>query len=547
MGSRIGRPGFGILMTVVRFDPPSMRKHDRVAAPAAVVLDDVLYATLQWSLGGFAIHGYRGDAVPGERRSVRFMLSFHGFEVGFGAEVEVVRVDGAAGTLAARYLDLGERERELLKHFLSGLVSGQITAVGDTIRHLDIPLHSLPAPKPEAQRSGWMRARELAGRSLLYLILGPILIGFAGLAAYRSFYRLEIQTAVVARPVESLVSLGTGRISGVFVSEGQSVAADQKLFSVEDDGVARELESARFDRDRARADLQAAQTASRSGDQRLDVYRSIAARKQTVARERVNALTAECATAQKQLERVQAVVAQGLVEDALLDQARAAYARAKGSLEEAKAELDIADDAVRAARRGIFYDGIRLVEDGPQLRTDESEARVRLKLAEERLTTAEARAGLLTCRAPFAGSVVRVAKSEASTVGRGEEVVFVERLLEAPRIQALLSQEEVGEVRVGSRVTVRIPALGKSYAATVDHVDRANLLSNPLLSNPALRPAWSSSADRSAWLSASLAGVAPRDQSSLRSGMPAVIMLDREGMASRWKEMVAPIRAVTRW
>jgi multidrug resistance efflux pump len=536
-------------MTVVRFDPPSMRKHDRVAAPAAVVLDDVLYGTLQWSLGGFCIQGYRGDAVPGERRTVRFMLSFHGFEVGFGAEIEVVRVDPAAGTLAARYLDLGERERELLKHFLSGLVSGQITAVGDTIRHLDIPLHSLPGPRPaaEAPRGAWQRARDLAGRSLLYLILGPIVIGFAALAAYRSFYRLEIETAVVARPIESLVSLGTGRISGIFVSEGQTVAAGQKLFAIEDDAVARELENARFDRDRARADVLAARTASRSGNQRLDVYRSIAARKQTVARQRVNALTAENAAAEKQLERVQAVVAQGLGEDAMLDQARAAQAKARGALEEAKAELDIADDAVRAAGRGIFYDGFRLVEDGPQLRTAESEARVRFQLAEERLKTAEARAGLLTCRAPFAGSVVRVAKSEASTVGRGEVVVFVERLLEAPRIQAMLSQEEVGQVRVGSRVTVRIPALGRSYSATVDQVDRANVLSNPLLTNPSLRPAWSSTADRSAWLSASLQGVAAREQQSLRSGMPAVIMLDRERMASRWKEMAAPLRAVTRW
>jgi multidrug resistance efflux pump len=536
-------------MTVVRFDPPSMRKHDRVAAPAAVVLDDILYSTLQWSLGGFCIQGYHGDAVPGERRTVRFMLSFHGFEVGFGAEVEVCRVDPARETLAARYLDLGERERELLKHFLSGLVSGQITAVGDTIRHLDIPLHSLPGPRPshEEPRNRWQRARDLAGRSALYLILGPILIGFAALAAYRSFYRLEIPTAVVARPIESLVSLGTGRIGGIYVHEGQSVAAGQKLFSVDDDGAAREREDARFDRDRARADLQAAQTASRSGNQRLDVYRSIAARKQTVARERVNALTAECAVAQKQLDRVEAVVAQGLGEEAMLDQVRATHARLKGSLEEAKAELEIANDAVRAAGRGIFYDGFRLVEDGPQLRTAESEARVRLKLAEERLRTADARAELLTCRAPFAGSVLRVAKSEASTVGRGEEVVFIERLLEAPHVQALLSQEEVGQVRVGSRVTVRIPALGRSFSAAVDRVDRANVLSNPLLTNPSLRPAWGASADRSAWLSAALVDVSPRDQESLRSGMPAVVMLDRERMASRWKEMIAPLRAVTRW
>ncbi|HEY2954228.1 MAG TPA: HlyD family efflux transporter periplasmic adaptor subunit [Candidatus Eisenbacteria bacterium] len=532
-------------MTIVRFDPPSLRKHYRATAPAAVLLEDVLYSTLEWSPGGFCVQGYRGSAVPGDRRAIRFMLDFHGFEIGFGATVEVSRVDAEQGTLAGRYIDLGLREQELLQHFLSGLVSGRIGAVGATIRQLEIP-QSLPRhPGPVPPADGWARAREVAGRSLLYLVVGPILIALAALAIYRSFYRLEIQTAVVARPIESLVSVGTGPLGAVYVREGETVAAGQKLFTVEDEGAAREVEDARFDRDRARVELTAAEAAFRAGGQRLDVYRSIADRKQAVAAARVSQLAAELSAADKQLARVQAVVQSGVESEAALDQARVSDEKLKGALQEARAELEIADEGVRAAAGGSFYDGFRLVEDGPQLRSALDAARVRATLAEERVRTAEARAGLLTSRAPYSGSVVKIVKSAGATVGRGEEVLFLERLLEVPAVQALLSQDEATGVQVGSRVEVQVPALGTSFPGRVERVDRANILSNPLLTNPALRPAWSGS-DRSAWMSVSLVDLAPRDRTSLRSGMPAVVLLDRQQMAGRWKQIIASVRGIGR-
>ena len=535
-------------MAIVRFDPPSLRKHDRVTAPAAVILESVRYSTLQWSPGGFCIQEYFGSAVPGDRTAVRFLLNFHGFEISFNAMVEVVRVDAKSESLAARYVDLGEREQELLKHFLSGLVSGQIGVVGDTIRHLDIPLHALPAPATAGDRASRLRRfRDLAGRSLLYLIVGPAVIGFGVLTLYRSFFHLEVGTAVVARPIESMVSLGTGRLSRVYVREGQAVAENQMLFTVEDEEANREVQNARLDRDEATAQLAGARSASRTGKQRLNVYQRIAADKQTVAVERVNALRTEVASAQNHLDRVQALVDGGFESQAVLDQAKAEHSRLKGSLREALAELEIAKDAVQAARTGSFYDGYRLVEAGPQFRVDEEAARVRARLAERRFSAAEERASQLTCRAPFAGSVLRIVKSAGSTVSRGEEVAFVEQMFIAPRVQALLTQNEVSQVKVGERVTVQIPALGRSYPATVERVDRANLLANPLLTNPVLRPAWSASAERSAWICITFSGLSPHDQAALRSGMPAVVTMEKQQMAGGWNQIVASMRALARW
>jgi len=104
----------------------------------------------------------------------------------------------------------------------------------------------------------------------------------------------------------------------------------------------------------------------------------------------------------------------------------------------------------------------------------------------------------------------------------------------------------VSKVQVGARVTVHVPALGRSFPAAVERVDRTNLLANPLLTNPALRPAWSAS-DRTAWMSLTLLDLTSRDEASLRSGMPAVVTMEKEQMASRWNQMIASVRSMVRW
>jgi hypothetical protein len=72
--------------------------------PLAVKLGGGLFQTINWSLGGFLLGGYKGLHVPGETIEGSFRIDGHGAEYAFAAEI--VRADIDAETLAAHFTEL---------------------------------------------------------------------------------------------------------------------------------------------------------------------------------------------------------------------------------------------------------------------------------------------------------------------------------------------------------------------------------------------------------------------------------------------------------
>jgi len=64
----------------VTHEPASQRLHFRVSTPAEVCVKGLRYPTVDWSLGGFRIAAYSGDAHVRDRLQVEFALDFQGFE-----------------------------------------------------------------------------------------------------------------------------------------------------------------------------------------------------------------------------------------------------------------------------------------------------------------------------------------------------------------------------------------------------------------------------------------------------------------------------------
>src|SRR5262249_37949674 len=117
----------------VTHEPASQRRHFRICAPAEVCVEGLRYPTLDWSLGGFKIARYAGNASVCERLHVEFVLDFQGFRISFHANAEVLRRDD--GQLAARWVELGERESSLLHRFVSDVMGGRLAGVDGVLKH----------------------------------------------------------------------------------------------------------------------------------------------------------------------------------------------------------------------------------------------------------------------------------------------------------------------------------------------------------------------------------------------------------------------------
>ena len=162
----------------VTYEPASQRRHFRISAPAEVCVAGLRCPTLDWGLGGFRIAGYAGNASVRDRLQVEFALDFQGFRISFHARAEVLRRED--DQLAAKWVELGERESSLLRRFVSDVIGGRLAAVDGVLKHIDRPVTKVPLVETsESEASRKLRAWRRALVSVLYLLLGIAVVGFA--------------------------------------------------------------------------------------------------------------------------------------------------------------------------------------------------------------------------------------------------------------------------------------------------------------------------------------------------------------------------------
>ena len=521
----------------VRYDRASARRHQRVSAPARVEIDGLQYATKDWSVGGFRVEGFEGEPRTGDPRPIRFYVNFQGFEIGFEAQAKVCAFDAEKRSISTEFQALGQRETELLRHFVAGVSSGEMTSVSETLVHMDSPTSvahwgrpPLATADPLAQETMKKRSRLTAA---VYFAVGPLVAGYVLLTGYQSLFRMDIENAVVVRPTETVVAQGVGYVESMNVQEGQIVAAGQPLFTLMDLEQGRDLESRQHDLDLASVELASARSANASAKEQLRIYQGIALHKQQAAAERVKALEIQTESAQKELTRVQTIVGAGLAAPSELDMAKAHCAEVKGDLDQARPELELANDAVKAAAHGSFYDGFRLIDEGPAAELRERDAEAHVKLAERQVATFHEGSGRTTYKAPFAGRVVRSTKSPGSTVDRGETLALLERIDDPPHVFALLTEDQVTRVRLGESGTVRVPTVQQRFHVVVVRSDPAGAIPGgvltDLLANASKTPR---PTDPSGYIELELRPLTPAARTSLRSGMPAIVNLPRSSKGS---------------
>lgn len=228
-----------------------------------------------------------------------------------------------------------------------------------------------------------------------------------------------------------------GRLEAVTVDEGATVTAGQTLARVDAAELTQNIAANRA----AVAALEARLLALKRGARPAEIAQAKAA---------LAAAEAQETGAKQALERTDALAKQGIASPSQLDQARTAF-----------------DAAV--AQRERAAETLRLVREGAR-REDVQAAQAQLRQAQAALDLAETRSAYAAITAPVDG-VILVRAAEPGEIVNAGMPVLVEGDLARPWLNVYVSEEKIGQVRLGQRAAVSVDSFpGRTYDARVAYV-----------------------------------------------------------------------------
>ena len=453
-------------------------------------------------------------------------LPFQGFNISFQAEGRVVRATADGRSFAAAFTHLGDRERQLMSHFVEELVRGGMVSARETIHRIDAPVTPV-STDPALNPPDAMPMRRWPVKTIvmtaLHLVLGVGVIGYSAVLFRNHFSHMEVNAAVVAAPVEAVTAQEKGRVSALLVPAGALVAAGEPLMLLQDSNLDRQIAIAETRIERSGAVVASLTAKLEEEKERLRDYDFANTNDIRELALEIRALEARVDAAGSRKERAEALYVDGWTKKPELEQAVSAFAAAEAEL--GAARLRQRELQALASRSGSkrYYDGRRFYGDSAKLEAESRLAQTEVKLAEQELEALVRQRDRLAVRAPFAGRLIEIPVSPGKTIGAGDTVALLE-LSGEQSIEAYLNQREVLEVGLGDRATVYIPATGERFGASVERIDRTN----GSVDARSRHYRWQSPDDRTA-----LVALRVDDPDALHSvdghpsGLPAVVVFPR--------------------
>ncbi len=511
-------------MKVIR-ERPCQRRYHRVTAPLMVKLDGSApqYRATDWSLGGLRLDGVAG-ALPeiGTEWKLNLLLPFQGFDIGFDLKGKVVRTAKAEKTVAFEFTEVPERSRDLMSHFIEDLIRGQMGTVEDAICRIDIPVTPIstqpdPNPTEGAPMSRW--PVKTIVMSCLYLMLGVAVFGYGGLLTYSSVMRMEVQSAVVSVPVQTLRMPVDGILQSVRYTLGDSVKRGTILASIEDPRLAAQIMAADLAATDATASYARARERYRIEAERLKLYQTISKTDLDVAHARLAARRVALESADSHYGRVATLHKKGFVSQQKLEDAESRQLSAAAELREMELVVEQAT-LMNSASSKRHYNHKEFVVDLDMLALDLDEAHGRMTSARGALHNLNQLQAARVIRAPFDGQIVAMPVAAGLAVSKDQAVLVLEQDV-APMVTAYLDQDEILQIGINDRAKVFVPALNRHVEATVVAINRKS----GYLDLKSSQYTWKANGERTATVSLTLA--VPGGRSKVRAGLPAVVIFDR--------------------
>jgi multidrug resistance efflux pump len=521
----------------VRRERPDQRRHHRVTAPLYVEVAGQSHRAADWSLGGLRVDGFEGE-LPGigSEIALGLMLPFQGFDVSFEVKAEIVRRDRAAKMFAVRFTEIGERERELMSHFIEELVRGSMVDVEDTIQRIDVPVTpaSLEPDKPRLQQMPVKRwPLKTVGMSGLYLTLGLMIFGYASLIGYTNFFRMEVQTAVIQVPVETVVAQADGRVVWGERRPGDAIRAGESIVAIIDGQLEREIELADIAVKERKARLAFLKQRHAEELERIRGYATVEMKNIQQTRIELEALQSQLRSSEEDYKRIKGLHAKGFATDSRIHELERQVIAVRKELDLRRVELvsrvELAEQNLgkRMFTGNATIGSADITGKGAELEAEVRLAEHEIQLAQQRQISwlnQKSRAGFI---APFDGVILDLPRPDQASVRKGDVIAVVEQRTKR-HVTAFLNQDEILKVGVGDEVLIYVPALDETTKGRVTAIDRTSGFIREQGQARAPGYSWRGPTDRSAQVT--IAFEEPRkvaDHERYRSGLPVVAVFEQ--------------------
>lgn len=521
----------------VKRERPDQRRHHRVSAPLYLEVAGHRVRAADWSLGGLRVAAFPGPTPElGAELTLAMTLPFQGFDVSFDAKAEVVRVDADTNSFAVRYTELGEREQELMQHFIEELVRGSMIDVEDTIQRIDVPVTPASLEPENKALAGPVPVRRWPLKTVVmtaaYLVLGAMVFGYAGLLGYTNIFRMEVQTAVISAPVETVKAQVDGRVDWSNYKPGDRIKSGEVLVRLFDDKLEREIELADIAVKERKARLNYLQKRHLDELERLRSFAAVDMKNVRQTTNEVQALSKEVSLAQKMFARIERLHRKGYATNQRLEEAQEKLIQLQKQLVDRRIELNSRVDLADLNYGKRLYTGENVVGDHGDIEAQVDLARHEIELAEQRHKAYINHRERHAVRAPFDGTILDLPKFDTGTVRRGDVVAIIEQR-QHRQVTAYLNQDEILKVGLGDTALLYLPALGETVRGRVTAIDRTSGFVREQEERSAPGYSWRGPTDRSAKVTIEFERPdLVADAEKYRSGLPVVVVFEQRSTNS---------------
>lgn len=219
----------------VRVERRNERKHVRVPLPFHASIDGVRHQGVDISTGDFVVERAVATA-PGQPTEVLLTFDLDGVWTSISFQASVVKVDPRANRTELQIVEIGEREKRLLRNLVESYLGGTFVTVDELVALSDDAPETLsggsgPLAPDYDDRPGFF------GRAARYgtlLSVTGLLVVFAAIAAYDRFYVLEAPFAATTAPRFDVRAPGEGLYDDFGLVSGETIGRDAPIGVIAD-------------------------------------------------------------------------------------------------------------------------------------------------------------------------------------------------------------------------------------------------------------------------------------------------------------------------